>query len=61
VREKHCYFSEMARLISLSEQCPCIASFRRDAGLAVFRVPPFSRSVDATKAKDCPNFFSSFC
>jgi hypothetical protein len=39
----------------------CIASFRREAGLALFRIPPYSRSVEATKTEDWPNFFSNFC
>jgi len=30
----------------------CIASFKREAGLALFKVPPFSRSVDVTKTED---------
>jgi hypothetical protein len=38
-----------------------MASFKSEAGLALFRVPPFSRSVDATKTDDWPNFFSNFC
>jgi hypothetical protein len=37
-----------------------MASLSRDAGLALFSVPPSSSRVDATNTEDCPNLFSNF-